>query len=59
MPVHASAGGLDFSVNAEFGHRGRAFVALFGDMSPPVGKVLGMALTFGGQAASRSSPLTA
>ncbi|HYE21090.1 MAG TPA: hypothetical protein VEA69_21765 [Tepidisphaeraceae bacterium] len=41
LGVHAAAGGLDFSRDAAFGHRGEAFVALFGDMSPKVGKVLG------------------
>ncbi|HZW09867.1 MAG TPA: hypothetical protein VFF69_08180 [Phycisphaerales bacterium] len=39
--VHASANGLDFSTSDAFGHRGEAFVAQFGDMSPPVGKVMG------------------
>ena len=38
--VHSSADGFDFSRNAAFGHVGQAFVALLGDMSPPVGKVL-------------------
>ena len=38
--VHSSADGFDFSRNEAFGHVGQAFVALFGDMSPPVGKVL-------------------
>ncbi len=38
--VHASANGLDFSRNAAFGHVGQAFVALFGDQAPAVGKVL-------------------
>jgi hypothetical protein len=32
--------GLDFSRNAEFGHVGQAFVALFGDEAPAVGKVM-------------------
>jgi glucose/arabinose dehydrogenase len=38
--VHASANGLDFSRNATFGHAGDAFVALFGDQVPSVGKAL-------------------
>ncbi len=38
--VHSSADGFDFSRNTAFGHVGQAFVALLGDMSPPVGKVL-------------------
>ena len=38
--VHSSADGFDFSRNGAFGHVGEAFVALLGDMSPPVGKVL-------------------
>jgi glucose/arabinose dehydrogenase len=41
FPVHASADGLDFSRNATFGYFGQAFVALFGDQSPTVGKTLG------------------
>ena len=40
FPVHSSADGLDFSRSAAFGHEGEAFVALFGDMAPSVGKVL-------------------
>ena len=40
LPVHASANGLDFSRSAAFGHVGQAFVALFGDMTPGVGKLL-------------------
>ena len=40
LGVHASANGLDFSRSAAFGHVGEAFVALFGDMAPKVGKVL-------------------
>ena len=40
LPVHSSADGMDFSRNAAFGHEGQAFVALFGDMAPSVGKVL-------------------
>jgi glucose/arabinose dehydrogenase len=38
--VHSSADGLDFSRNPSFGHVGEAFVALFGDQAPTVGKVL-------------------
>jgi len=41
LGVHSSANGMDFSTSDEFGHRGELFVAQFGDMSPPVGKVLG------------------
>jgi glucose/arabinose dehydrogenase len=40
LPVHASANGFDISHSAAFGHAGSAFVALFGDMSPSVGKVM-------------------
>jgi glucose/arabinose dehydrogenase len=40
LGVHASANGFDFSRAAAFGHVGEAFVALFGDMAPAVGKVL-------------------
>jgi len=38
--VHSSADGFDFSRNDRFGYVGWAFVALFGDMAPTVGKVL-------------------
>ena len=38
--VHSSADGLDFARNPAFGHVGEAFVALFGDQAPTVGKVL-------------------
>jgi glucose/arabinose dehydrogenase len=38
--VHSSADGFDFSRNAAFGFPGQAFVALFGDEAPAVGKVL-------------------
>ena len=41
LPVHASANGFDFSRSDNFGHRGEAFVAEFGDQSPPTGKSLG------------------
>jgi glucose/arabinose dehydrogenase len=41
FPVHASADGIDFSRSADFGYVGQAFVALFGDQSPTVGKTLG------------------
>lgn len=37
--VHASADGFDFSRSAAFGYPGEAFVALFGDQAPQVGKV--------------------
>jgi glucose/arabinose dehydrogenase len=39
--VHSSANGFDFSRNPAFGHEGEAFVAMFGDMAPGVGKVFG------------------
>ena len=38
--VHSSANGVDFSRNAAFGHVGEAFVALFGDQAPVVGKTM-------------------
>jgi glucose/arabinose dehydrogenase len=38
--VHSSADGFDFARDAGFGHVGEAFVALFGDMTPGVGKLL-------------------
>jgi glucose/arabinose dehydrogenase len=38
--VHSSADGFDFSSSASFGYTGEAFVALFGDEAPVVGKVL-------------------
>ncbi len=41
LPVHSSADGFDFSRNEQFGHRGEAFIALFGDQSPTTGKALG------------------
>jgi glucose/arabinose dehydrogenase len=41
LPVHSSADGFDISRNPAFGQLGYAFVALFGDMAPRVGKVLG------------------
>jgi glucose/arabinose dehydrogenase len=37
--VHASANGFDFSRDPRFGHVGDAFVALFGDQAPTVGKL--------------------
>lgn len=40
FPVHASADGFDFSRSPDFGFVGEAFVALFGDQSPTVGKTL-------------------
>lgn len=38
--VHSSSNGFDFSRSDDFGFKGEAFVAQFGDMSPKVGKVL-------------------
>jgi glucose/arabinose dehydrogenase len=38
--VHSSSSGLDFSSSDQFGFKGQAFVAQFGDMAPNVGKVL-------------------
>ena len=38
--VHSSADGLDFSRSENFGYVGQAFVALFGDQAPAVGKTL-------------------
>ena len=38
--VHSSSNGLDFSRSDAFGYVGQAFVAQFGDLSPPTGKVL-------------------
>lgn len=38
--VHSSADGFDFSRSEAFGHVGQAFVAIFGDMAPDVGKVV-------------------
>lgn len=38
--VHASANSFDFSRNPAFAPVGQAFVPLFGDMAPDVGKVL-------------------
>lgn len=40
FPVHSSADGFDFSRNEAFGHKGQAFVALFGDETPATGKTL-------------------
>ncbi|MES2642487.1 MAG: glucose dehydrogenase [Myxococcota bacterium] len=40
LEVNGSADGLDFSRSEAFGHVGEAFVAIFGDMAPGVGKVL-------------------
>ncbi len=39
--VHSSANGFDFSRAGVFGYDGEAFVAIFGDMAPSVGKMLG------------------
>lgn len=41
LGVHASACGLDFSRSQQFGYAGQAFIAVFGDMAPNVGKVVG------------------
>jgi glucose/arabinose dehydrogenase len=41
LPVHSSANGFDFARGDAFGYQGQAFVALFGDMAPTVGKVIG------------------
>lgn len=38
--VHSSSNGIDFSRSDEFGFKGEAFVAQFGDQAPGVGKVL-------------------
>lgn len=38
--VHSSANGFEFSRSEVFGHVGKAFVALFGDQAPMVGKVM-------------------
>jgi hypothetical protein len=38
--VHSSSNGFDFSRSASFGYVGQAFVAQFGDLTPPTGKVL-------------------
>lgn len=35
--IHSSSNGFDFSRSAAFGHKGKAFVAQFGDMSPITG----------------------
>jgi glucose/arabinose dehydrogenase len=40
LGVHSSSNGFDFSRNDTFGHRGKAFIAQFGDLAPGVGKVL-------------------
>ena len=40
FPVHSSADGFDFSRSSQFGYVGEAFVALFGDEAPSVGKIL-------------------
>ena len=40
LGVHSSSNGLDFSTNDDFGFKGQAFIAQFGDMAPKVGKVL-------------------
>lgn len=40
LGVHSSSNGFDFSKSDEFGFKGEAFIAQFGDMSPNVGKVM-------------------
>ena len=40
LPVHSSANSFDFSRSDTFGHRGEAFIPLFGDQSPTTGKSL-------------------
>jgi glucose/arabinose dehydrogenase len=40
LGVHSSSNGLDFSSSEEFGYKGEAFIAQFGDQAPVVGKVL-------------------
>jgi len=40
FPVHSSADGMAVSTSKDFGHEGELFVAVFGDMAPPVGKTL-------------------
>jgi sugar lactone lactonase YvrE len=41
LDVHSSANGMDFSRNDNFGYKGEAFIALFGDMAPNVGRIYG------------------
>jgi glucose/arabinose dehydrogenase len=41
LPVHGSANGFDLERTGRFGERGHAYVALFGDLAPTVGKVMG------------------
>lgn len=40
LGVHSSSNGFDFSTSEDFGFKGKAFIAQFGDMAPNVGKVL-------------------
>lgn len=40
LGVHSSSNGISFSSNEDFGFKGEAFIAQFGDMAPGVGKVL-------------------
>jgi glucose/arabinose dehydrogenase len=40
FPVHSSADGFEFSRSRNFGYEGEAFVAIFGDEAPTVGKML-------------------
>jgi glucose/arabinose dehydrogenase len=39
FPPHSSGHGLDFSRSSRFGHKGDAFVAQFGDVTPVTGVV--------------------
>lgn len=39
LGVHSSSNGFDFSRSDSFGHRGEAFIAQFGDMTPGTGKL--------------------
>ena len=39
LGVHSSSNGFDFSSSDDFGFKGEAFIAQFGDMAPGVGKV--------------------
>jgi glucose/arabinose dehydrogenase len=40
LGVHGAAGALDVARSQRFGYAGEAFVAMFGDMAPKVGKVV-------------------
>jgi sugar lactone lactonase YvrE len=39
LGVHSASNGFDFSKSDDFGFRGEAFIAQFGDLAPEVGKV--------------------